>query len=185
MIRKRAGPGATLQPTYPMIANPRSKPSTNHIPSRPRTDGHSREFSGDTRPRQSREEYPSDDSAAPNSLGERTPANAAAAPSRLEYQPFDTDDEEAYWESAHSDQPFAGADDYEKYAPAYRTGFEGFERLGAEYSFDDVEEDLQEEYEAEGSSMPWERAREASRAAWDRLEGRLTDSANEAGMTLA
>ena len=73
MIRKRAGPGATLQPTYPMIADSRSKPSTNHIPSRPRTDGQSREFSGDTRPRQSRDEYPTDDSAAPNSLGERTP----------------------------------------------------------------------------------------------------------------
>ena len=159
-----------------MIAERRVKPAGNRVPPRPRTEGHSREFSGHTRPRQAGEEYPPDDTAAQNSLGELTPATADAAPSRQEFPVFDSDEEEAHWESAHADQPYAGADDYERYAPAYRVGYEGFERLGAEYSFDDVEEDLQEEYEAEGSPVAWERAREAARAAWDRLEARWTNA---------
>lgn len=39
-----------------------------------------------------------------------------------------------------------------------------------------------EDYEGEGSSLPWEKAREAVRAAWDRLEGRRLDAENESGV---
>lgn len=158
-----------------MIAEPQVKKTTKRVPSRPRGDGQSREFSGDTRPRQATDKYSNGDTPA------RNHSDAGASPPLPKYQPFDAEDEEAFWEGAHVEQIYAGADDFERYAAAYRIGFEGFNRLGAQYTFDDVEEDLQEEYEAEGSPMSWERAREASRAAWDRLEERRMDAANAAG----
>ena len=125
-------------------------------------------------------DYPTDDMEMP--VSPRDVTSADRAPSRQEYPEFDTDREEAFWEATHQDQPYAGEDDHARFAPAYRIGYEGYQRLGAEYTFDDVEEDLQEEYEGEGSSLPWERAREATRAAWNRLEGRKEDAENEAGV---
>jgi hypothetical protein len=122
-------------------------------------------------------DFPTDDAEMPASP-------RGSAPSREEYSEIDIDSEEAYWESAHQDQPFAGEDDLERYAVAYRIGYEGFQRLGEEYSFEDVEEDLQEEYEGENSSLPWEKAREATRAAWDRLEARRQGAESDAGMSV-
>jgi hypothetical protein len=90
----------------------------------------------------------------------------------LEKAAFDPNQEDAWWEANHDMQNYADNGDYAVFAPAYRTGYEGYERFGEEYSFDDVEDELEEAYELEGSDLPWDEAREAARAAWDRLSGR-------------
>jgi hypothetical protein len=93
--------------------------------------------------------------------------------SRAHLEEFDADREEAYWEANHDTQPQAENGDYSLFAPAYRTGFEGFERFGGDYTFDQVEDELEEAYELEGSDLSWDEAKEATRAAWERLANRL------------
>jgi hypothetical protein len=100
---------------------------------------------------------------------------------------FDPTAEDAYWSYNHHAQNFTGEnDDYEDYAPAYRTGYSGF-RDGK--SFDDREADLRMEYEGgpqkAGSDashdpnaapihrssypLPWDAASPAARAAYVRV----------------
>lgn len=82
--------------------------------------------------------------------------------------------EDAYWRDAHSRASYAERDStYEDYAPAYRTGYEGFASHGtAGKSFADAESDLAAGYEkAKGTSrIGWDKAKHATRAAWDRVE---------------
>ena len=77
--------------------------------------------------------------------------------------------EDAYWRNEHSRQPFASGSRFEDYQPAYRAGYEGYGRYGGDRAFDDVEPDLQRDYSSAGATVPWEKAREASRAAWTRV----------------
>ena len=111
--------------------------------------------------------------------------------------------EDAHWRESHWSQPHADKTrPYEAYAPAYRTGYAGY-REGK--SFDDREADLRMEYEggpqkAEAESAPatgdpgrasgsggnhplrWEDAREAARAAYDRVrrgEARRVEEARD------
>jgi uncharacterized protein (TIGR02271 family) len=79
--------------------------------------------------------------------------------------------EDAYWRDNHNRQPFGKSGRFEDYQPAYRTGYQGYERFGAEkQSFDEAEPDLRSEYENTRAEVPWNKAREASRAAWSRVE---------------
>ena len=160
-----------------MIAEPPAKPSRN-APQTSRPDDEQGSYALRQPPTDG--DFPTDDLEMPASPREVTSADSA--PSRQEYPELDTDSEETFWEATHQDQPYAGEDDHERYAAAYRIGYEGYQRLGAEYTFEDVEEDLQEEFEGEGSSLSWDSAREATRAAWDRLEQRRQDAENEAGV---
>lgn len=84
---------------------------------------------------------------------------------------FDPTAEEAFWRENHSKQPYyQQGDDYDRYAPAYKMGWES--RLaGTAGSFDDAEPALRDRYASmeAGSVAPWDRAREASRAAWNRV----------------
>jgi hypothetical protein len=98
--------------------------------------------------------------------------------------------EDAYWREHHDYQPYA-ADDrtYDDYAPAYRAGYTGY-REGQ--TFEEREADLRMEYEGgprqaetenepattkaatpqkdrAGDPMRWDAAREAARAAYDRV----------------
>ena len=92
--------------------------------------------------------------------------------------------EHTYWKENHEKQTFAAEDEpFEDYGPAYRAGYTGY-REGK--SFDDREADLRMEYEgaaqkgkadvtAEERSAPteeslrWDKAREAARAAYERV----------------
>jgi uncharacterized protein (TIGR02271 family) len=79
--------------------------------------------------------------------------------------------EDAYWRENHSNQPFAksGAS-YDDYQPAYRSGYEGYSKHGKNAaSFEQAEPSVRRDYESSGAKLPWERARDASRAAWTRL----------------
>ena len=91
--------------------------------------------------------------------------------------------EDAYWRARHAQQPYAGGSAYEDYAPAYRAGYTGY-RAGK--SFADREADLRMEYEGgpqkaeaeaaqagtglDAAPLRWDQAREAARAAYERVE---------------
>ncbi len=80
-------------------------------------------------------------------------------------------EEEKYWRDEHAKQPWAGDSTYDHYAPAYKTGYEGAAKYpGRDYG--EVEADLAKDYEQSAHvAVPWDRARPAVRAAWDRLGG--------------
>lgn len=81
--------------------------------------------------------------------------------------------EEAYWRENHASQPYADREtSFEHYAPAYRTGYEGVMKHPGE-SYADIETDLALDYQKHdpNSALPWDRARPAVKAAWDRVSG--------------
>jgi hypothetical protein len=84
--------------------------------------------------------------------------------------------EDAYWRENHSAQRYANEGPYEDFEPAYRTGYEGFTRHSGE-RFADVEEPLRSEYESKNSHQPWNKARHAAEAAWQRLQDRRDNKA--------
>lgn len=80
--------------------------------------------------------------------------------------------EEAYWRGQYEREPYyVKSHHYEDYAPAYRTGYEARSRYEGK-RFEEVESDLQRDYEAGpgNARLSWEEARQATRAAWDRVE---------------
>ena len=66
----------------------------------------------------------------------------------------------------------AGNDHVEHYAPAYRTGYEGFTKYPGK-KYEEIEDDLALDYEknAVGSLLPRGCARPAAKAAWEKLSG--------------
>ena len=85
--------------------------------------------------------------------------------------------EDEYWRAQHSKQPYAAGSKltYEDYAPAYRTGYEGFSRYESGARFDEAEPTLREDYlalagESGTSNLPWDQAKTAARHAWDRVD---------------
>ena len=82
--------------------------------------------------------------------------------------------EDAYWREAHPTADYAEKDySFDDYAPAYRTGYEGYsQHRAAGTTFAQAETELAASYEsAKGSSrLGWDKAKHATRAAWDRVE---------------
>lgn len=81
--------------------------------------------------------------------------------------------EDNYWRENYKQRDYveAGYDYDTDYAPAYRTGYEGYNRYGASgKSYDDVERDLQADYESNSgnSRLNWQQAKYASQDAWNR-----------------
>ena len=78
--------------------------------------------------------------------------------------------EEAYWrENYHREPYYEAGRTYDDYAPAYRLGLHG--RMGYDGSFDDAQDRLASDWERqrESSTLSWPQARQASRAAWNRV----------------
>jgi hypothetical protein len=80
--------------------------------------------------------------------------------------------EDAYWRQNYSTRPYIdkGAD-YEAYRPAYRYGWESYDRHAGK-SFDEVEPQLSSEWETRKGSLGWSKARGAVRDAWERVDER-------------
>jgi uncharacterized protein (TIGR02271 family) len=79
--------------------------------------------------------------------------------------------EDAYWRESHYKQPFAKSGSYDEYEGGYRTGYQGYDKYASEKgTFDEAEPDLRRDYGATRTGLPWEKARDASRAAWNRVE---------------
>lgn len=93
--------------------------------------------------------------------------------------------EEAFWRAEHPNQPYSRGAAYDDYQAAYRTGFEGYPLPdSASATFEQAEPELRRRYEASGAKLSWEKAREASRAAWLRVhqqagQVRNTDASGE------
>lgn len=87
--------------------------------------------------------------------------------------------EDAYWRTNYGSRQYVDKGSrYETYQPAYRTGYEGYTRHAGK-SFTEVENDLQQSYNANrgSSGLEWDKAKHATRDAWDRLKTR--QSANQ------
>lgn len=79
--------------------------------------------------------------------------------------------EDAYWRDHYGDRPYVeSGSTYDDYGPAYGLGVEGLNRH-PDRSFDDMEPELSERWATDhgGSSLSWDRARDAARDAWNRI----------------
>ena len=80
--------------------------------------------------------------------------------------------EDAYWRENYASRPYVvDGDTYDTYDPAYRAAYENYNRYDGR-PFDEVELDLRSDYEKRvgNSGMKWDRAKEATRDAWNRVE---------------
>lgn len=86
---------------------------------------------------------------------------------------IDPTQEEAYWraEYANSTHYISGHDFDRDYHPAYAVGYANRHRYPADARFDEYETDLEKSWnEVKGDSrLDWSDARNAARAAWERL----------------
>jgi hypothetical protein len=84
-------------------------------------------------------------------------------------------DEDAYWRENYRNRPYyqTGAD-YDQYEPAYRQGYTAYSRYPGR-DFDDFERDLSRDWTVNRgkSNLEWERAKLASRDAWQRIKDRV------------
>ena len=81
--------------------------------------------------------------------------------------------ETTYWKETYRNEPYyTSGREYDFYEPAYRTGWEGRTRYGGK--FEDVEDDLAADYRriANRADAQWDDAKDAARAAWDRIDAR-------------
>ena len=94
---------------------------------------------------------------------------------------IDPTEEDAHWRSNYRSTSYFENDyEYADYAPAYRVGYEGFGRYGAEgRDYHAAEPDLQRDYsQGRGSSrLEWEKAKSATRDAWERLKAKTSHEA--------
>ena len=91
--------------------------------------------------------------------------------------------EKEYWESAYASEPYRNeAYGYADYAPAYQLGYESRSRYPGK-SYDEIETNLQSEWDATRgeSKLAWTDAKQATRAAWHRVERSMPGDADGDG----
>ena len=84
--------------------------------------------------------------------------------------PINPTREDAYWQRVFARQPYYREGlSYEDYSPAFRVGYTG--PLRRDGSFESLESDLHHDWnQVKGRSrLTWTEAREATRAAWERV----------------
>ncbi|HET7600377.1 MAG TPA: hypothetical protein VFK09_08795 [Gemmatimonadales bacterium] len=90
--------------------------------------------------------------------------------------------EDLYWRDNFGARPYVLGEDYERYRPAYRYGFEsGRHHMGR--TWEEAESDLRsgwDRYEHRGSGQStWEDIKDAVRDAWDRVTGHSRSASEE------
>jgi hypothetical protein len=91
--------------------------------------------------------------------------------------------EDGYWKNNYAKQSYVDRNTpYESYQPAYRTGYLGRDRYPGK-TFEQVETDLQRDYEKSNGNAPlsWDKAKHATRDAWNRVERALPGDADGDG----
>jgi hypothetical protein len=86
--------------------------------------------------------------------------------------------EDAYWQNNYLKQKYVEPkSSYDDYRPAYRAGYEGYSRYPGK-KFDEVEADLRQDYEKTkgNATLTWDKAKLATRDAWQRVENASTPS---------
>lgn len=78
--------------------------------------------------------------------------------------------EDNYWRENYSSRPYASGLPYDEYRPAYSYGADAYGRF-PDRSFDEIEPELQRDWNSRRgtSSLEWDRAKHASRDAWQRV----------------
>ena len=79
--------------------------------------------------------------------------------------------EEAHWKKAYASEPYYEKGfTYDDYAPAYRTGYEARAKSADARSFDELEPDLEADYNSRraNSRLGWDKGRVAAKAAYER-----------------
>lgn len=93
--------------------------------------------------------------------------------------------EDEYWRTNYSSRPYFEKDyDYNDYAPAYRTGYEGYSSYSDRgMTYDEAEPHLQEHYDRQPNKgrLAWEKAKYATRDAWNRVERAVPGDADRDG----
>lgn len=93
--------------------------------------------------------------------------------------------ENDYWRTNYSTRPYFEANhDYNDYEPAYRTGYEGYSTYSQRgMTYTDAEPHLQTDYEQRRGKgrLAWEKAKHATRDAWDRVERAIPGDADHDG----
>ena len=81
--------------------------------------------------------------------------------------------EEAYWNENYKTRPYINkTESYDYYRPAYRHGIDAYSKYNGK-KFDEIEPNLSSEWEQTNkSSLSWDKAKPASRDAYDRLANR-------------
>lgn len=94
--------------------------------------------------------------------------------------------EDEYWRNNHTSQPYFEKEyTYNDYQPAYRAGYEGYDRYGSTgRTYEDAEPDLRSDYEKNrgGAGLAWEKAKHATKDAWHRVENKLPDGDHDHGV---
>ena len=88
--------------------------------------------------------------------------------------------EDAYWRDNYTKEPYyVEGRTYDDYAPAYRTGYEAKTRYAGR-SYSEIEGDLERDYLANRGNgrLEWQDARDATKAAWHRVERTLPGDAD-------
>jgi phage tail tape-measure protein len=91
--------------------------------------------------------------------------------------------EDAYWREEYPRRDYYDENvSYDALAPAYRQGWESRVRY-QDREWGDVEPELQKSWESNpiGRDLGWEKARRASRDAWDRIERAMPGDADNDG----
>lgn len=91
--------------------------------------------------------------------------------------------EQTYWRDNYTSRPYYETGrTYEDYEPAYRTGYENYPNYQGR-AYHEVEPELQRDYERRhgGTGLAWEKAKHATRDAWDRVERALPGDADRDG----
>ena len=91
--------------------------------------------------------------------------------------------EDTYWQDNYTKEPYyVEGRTYDDYAPAYRTGYEARTRYAGR-SYSDIEADLERDYYANRGNgrLEWADARDATRAAWHRVERAMPGDADNDG----
>lgn len=90
--------------------------------------------------------------------------------------------EDAYWRENFSSRTYAETNvPYDDYQPAYRTGYDGYTRYPGK-KYEDVEAELHRDYDKNsGNKLTWDKAKNATRDAWHRVERALPGDADGDG----
>jgi hypothetical protein len=80
-------------------------------------------------------------------------------------------EEDAFWRDQYSTRPYASGSKYEDLQPAYRYGWEARTRH-EDRNWSDVETDLGREWNERHGSGTWDKARNATQDAWNRVDAR-------------
>ena len=93
--------------------------------------------------------------------------------------------EDGYWRDNYRNRSYYENDyAYEDYEPAYRTGYEGFGTYRDRgLNYDQAEPHLRQDYEGRygNGRLAWEKAKHATRDAWDRVERAIPGDADHDG----